>query len=139
LTGFERSNVVRDDAAKPHDFDCMRAQALITMVPQGHEEKEPRQECDDDNADGGARQELEMKMLWAKEPGEGPSLENSSAHLRGWIGHGGLRHQKFPKAGILPYLWSAMIVRRPKWDGKISTGREPGIVRQGGLLFDRAK
>ena len=110
MTGFQRSNVVRDDAAKPHDFDRMRAQALVPMVSQGHEEKEPRQECNDDNADGGSRQELEMKMLWAKKPGESASSENPSAYLCCWFGRGGLRHQKFPKAGILPYLWSAMIV-----------------------------
>ena len=79
-----------------------------------------------------------MKMLWAKKPGESASSENPSAYLCCWFGRGGLRHQKFPKAGILPYLWSAMIP--PSEVGRqISTGREPGIVRQRALLFDRAK
>src|SRR5436190_23261789 len=114
--GFQRRNVVRNDVAETHDFDCMGTQALVTMVPQSHEEKESRQECDDDNTDGRSRQELEMKMLGAKKPGESASPENSSAYFCGWFGRGGLRHQKFPKAGILPYLWSAMTGHSPKWE-----------------------
>ena len=44
----------------------MRAQRFLLMVSKRDEEKQSRQKCDDDNADRGARQELEMKMFWAE-------------------------------------------------------------------------
>ena len=77
MTGFERGDVVLDQTPEAHDFDRMCTQCLLTVIPQGHEEKKPRQECDDNNPDGGSRQELEMKMLWTKKPGDASS-ENPS-------------------------------------------------------------
>ena len=82
MTGFEDGDIVFDHAAEPHDFDGMRAQALLMVIAQGDEEKQPGQEGDHDNADGGSRQELEVKMLWTKKPGNASS-EKSATYLGG--------------------------------------------------------
>jgi hypothetical protein len=60
----------------------MGAQALLMVIAERDEEKESRQKRNDDDADGGARQQLEMKMLWAKKPGD-TSPKKSAAYLRG--------------------------------------------------------
>ena len=82
MTGLEGRNVVFDYAAEPHDFDRMRSQRLLMVIAQSDEEKKPREECDNDNTNGGSRQELEMKMLGTKKP-SGASSENPSPYLRG--------------------------------------------------------
>jgi hypothetical protein len=80
-----------------------------------------------------------MKMLGAKKPGESASPENPSAHLCGWFERGGLRHQKFPKSRY-PAIPLERDDRPPPEAGqKISTGREPEIIRQRALLCDHAK
>ena len=83
MTIFKHGNVALDDTAEAFDFDRMRSQVLVMVILQRYDEKEPCQECDDDNAESGSRQELEMKMLWTKKPGDGSSSENPSAYLRG--------------------------------------------------------
>lgn len=101
MTSFERGDVVFDDAGESHHFDSVGAQTLLMVIAQRDEEKEPREKCNDDNPDSGARQQFEMKMLWTKKPGDA-SPENSPANVCGWVGRVGLRHYKFQKAGILP-------------------------------------
>ena len=101
MAGFECRDVVLDHTAEPHDFDRVRAQSRLMVIAQSDKKEEARQECDDDNANGGAGQELEMEMLWTKKPGDAASVK-PSAYLCGGSGRVGLRHYKFQKAGILP-------------------------------------
>ena len=80
MAGFERGDVVLNHTAEAHDFDRMRSQRLLMVIPQSYEKKKPRQERDDGDANRGPRQELEMKMLWAEKPGDASS-ENPSTYL----------------------------------------------------------
>jgi hypothetical protein len=82
VTSFKNGNVVLNYTSEPHDFDRMRSQRLLMVIPQRHEEKESCQKGDDDDADGGARQEFEMKVLRTEKPGAG-SPENPSGYLCG--------------------------------------------------------
>ena len=68
MTAFKSGDISFNHAAQPHDFDRMRAQRFLLMVPKRDEQKQTRKKCDDDDADRGAGQELEMKMLWAEKP-----------------------------------------------------------------------
>ena len=82
VPGFERSEVVFDHTGQPHDFERMRAQSSLMMIAQGDEEEQSGQKGDDHNANGGARQQLEMEMLGTKKPGE-TSPVNPSANRCG--------------------------------------------------------
>src|ERR1044072_5860696 len=105
MTRFERGDVVLDDTAEAHDLNRVRAQSRLMVIAEGDEKEQTREECDDDNADGGSGQEFEMKMLRAEKPGAASS-EKPSAYLCLRVGGGGLSHYKFQKAVILPGLWS---------------------------------
>jgi hypothetical protein len=81
VAGFERGNVILDHTAEPHDFDRMRTQCRLMVIAQSYKKEQAGQKCDDDNANGGAGQELEMKMLRTKKP-RSTSSKNPSAYLR---------------------------------------------------------
>jgi hypothetical protein len=66
------------------------------MIPQGNEEKEAGEEGDDDDADSGAGEELEMKMLRAEKPRRA-AAEKASTNF-GFLGRVGVAHYKFHKS-----------------------------------------
>ncbi len=79
----------------------MRAQCFLLVIPNRYEKKQPREKCDDDDADCRSGQQFEMKMFWAEKPRDASS-ENPFLYDRGWVGRVGPIHYKFHKAGILP-------------------------------------
>jgi hypothetical protein len=101
MTSLERGDIVLDHGAQAHDFDRVRPQRLLMVIAQGNEEEKSGQERDDNNADGGSREQLEMKMFGAEEP-RGASSEKTSTHVRYWVGRVDLRHYNGHKAGSLP-------------------------------------
>jgi hypothetical protein len=51
----------------------MGSQRFLMMIPQRDEKKESSEERYDDDSDGGAGEQLEMKMFWAEKPGDAPA------------------------------------------------------------------
>jgi hypothetical protein len=74
----------------------MSAQGFLVMIAKGNEEEESGEESYDDDSDGCAGKEFEMKMPGAEKPG-GTAANNVSTNL-GFLGHVGFRHYKFHKS-----------------------------------------
>ena len=96
MSGFERDDVIFEHAAKPHNFQGMGAQRFLVVVTQGDKEKEPREESNDHDPDGGSGKEFEVKMLGAEKPGGAAAKETSTTGR--FLGYVDLRHYKFQKS-----------------------------------------
>ena len=68
MGGLKRSNIVFDETAQPHHVDGVGTEDVLLMVADGDVEKYAGQKDDNENAGGGAREELEMEMLLAEKP-----------------------------------------------------------------------
>ncbi len=140
MTAFQRGNVALDHAAESHDFERMSAHASLMVIAQSHEKKEPGQECDDDDANGGSRQKFEMKMLRAEKPGNASPEKSSGVHCVVRLAASVCVIVKFRES-----RYPAMLFKRdarpqlPREKSKISTEREPEIIRPPALRFARAK
>jgi hypothetical protein len=82
MTRFQRGDVVFEQAAQPHHFKSVRAQTFLMMVTEGNEKKKPSEERNNNDADSGPREKLEMKMFRAEKPRGGPA-KNAATYL--WV------------------------------------------------------
>src|SRR3954453_162898 len=96
MTGLKRGNVILEDAAEPHDIERMSAQRFLVMIAKGNEEEESGEESDDNDSDGCAGKQFEMKMPGTEKPG-GTAANNVSTDL-GFLRYVSFRHYKFHKS-----------------------------------------
>jgi hypothetical protein len=66
------------------------AKSFLVVIAKSDEKKQPGEERNDDDPHRGSRQQFEMKMLWAKEPGCAPAEEASTN--RALLGYVDLGH-----------------------------------------------
>ena len=80
MSGLERGDIVLDHAAQAHNFDRVRAQGFLVVVSKRDEKEKPCQKRDDNDADSGSRQQLEMKMLRTEKPRKAVAENASGGH-----------------------------------------------------------
>jgi len=70
MIGFERGDVILNQAARAHYFNGVRPHNILVMIAQGDVEKYARQQYDYGDTRGRARENFEMKMPLTEKPGE---------------------------------------------------------------------
>ena len=68
MAAFETRNVILDQTAEANDFNGVSPEGVLIMVSQRHEQKNAGQKYDDNDSDGGAGEQLEMKMPLTEKP-----------------------------------------------------------------------
>ena len=68
MSAFETRDVVLDQTAEANDFNGVSPEGVLIMVSQRHEQKNAGQKYDDNDSDGGAGEQLEMKMPLTEKP-----------------------------------------------------------------------
>ena len=87
MTTFQTSDVVFDQATQPHYFNRMRAERVLVMITQSHQQKDAGQKNDDYDADRCSGEQFEMKMPLTKKPIAEPAEDRPAPfHWLRWQG-----------------------------------------------------
>ena len=81
MEGLQRSDVVFYHTAEPHDFDRVGAQDLLAMVAISDEKEDAGEENNDHDSGGGPREQFDVEVLLAEQPGETTADKRSGAPL----------------------------------------------------------
>jgi hypothetical protein len=87
----------------------MRPERFLVVIAERHEQEKPCQKSDNNNADRGSGEELEMKVFLAEQPRRA-AAENAPTNL-GFLRRVGVGHYKFHKANSLPAGLNTRAVR----------------------------
>ena len=106
MAGFQNRQVIFDHAAQAHDVDRVGPERLVQMIAIGDKEENACQKNDDDNAGSRSREQFDVKMSLAKQPGQTPANEGKCSAAVVWHRreHFRPRHYNCQKAGLLPML-----------------------------------